>query len=74
MYGVEYSGVFDTNRRQVADIEKTTIVDLVSGHAPVCETVVLAIQQFLDRVKAARLAGLSVVFGDGKLKRFAHGG
>src|SRR5690349_10619096 len=56
----EDGGVFHADRRQLVDVEEPSIVDLVGGDAPVGQSVCLVLQEFVEQVEAAGIAGHSI--------------
>src|SRR5215472_9841439 len=62
MYGGEDFRIFDANRGQVVDVEKSSIVDLVHRDPPEAEAIRLTVQQAFQPVKASRIPSLTVHF------------
>ena len=52
--GLEHLRVVHAQCRQIVDVEKTAIVDLVRRHAPESQTVSLCLQQFVHQVETLR--------------------
>ena len=48
------------NRRQIIDIKKSPIINFLGGDAPECESIRLRVQQLIERVETAWIAGLAI--------------
>ena len=48
------------NRRQIIDIKKSPVINFLGGDAPECESIRLCVQQLIERVETARIAGLAI--------------
>ena len=60
---VEHRRVFHAQRRELVDVEEAPVVDLLRRDAPVREPVRLLVEQPIERIEAARLAGDAVAAG-----------
>jgi hypothetical protein len=67
MHFVEHRRIFHPQRRELVHVEETTVIDLFRRDAPVREPVRLRVQQAIERVEAARLAGQAVDLADAVL-------
>ena len=72
MNGVEDLWQFDPNRRQIVYVEKTAVIDLFGRNAPRRQPIRLRVEQFIQDVEAARVAGLSVDLCQGFVDRLLH--
>ena len=60
MNGVEHPGQLDPNCRQIIDVEKTAIIDFFCRDPPKRQPIRLRVQQRIQRIKAARIARISI--------------
>src|SRR6266403_677242 len=58
--GIENLWQFDPNRREIVYVKKTAVIDFFSRDAPKREAIRLGVEQFIQRIKTARIARLSV--------------
>src|SRR5918996_3440631 len=73
MNGGEDLRLFDPDGRQMVDIKKPPVVNLVRGHSPIAQTVSLVCQQGLEGVETPWVAPLTVHECDHLLDRLTHG-
>ncbi len=69
--GVEDFLPLHAQRRQLVDVEKAAVVDLVGGHAPERQAVGLGVEQPVQQVEARGVALLAVEQGNVPLDKFA---
>ena len=67
--GIENLGQLHPNGRQVVDVEKAPVIDLLSRDLPECQPVGLRIQQFIKSIEAPRIADVSINRLDGFFDR-----
>ena len=72
MRGVEDLGQFHANGGEVVDIEEAPVVDFLRGHAPEGEAIGLIVQQFVERIEAAPVAGRAVDLRERGLDSLLH--
>ena len=63
MNGVEYLWQLHPNCRQVVHIKKATVINFLGGDPPKRQPIRLRVKQLIQRIKAARVAGLPVDLG-----------
>src|SRR5205823_9253320 len=61
--------ILDANADEIGQIEKSSIVDLLAGDAPVRQAVPLRVEQRIEIVEAFRKSRLAVESPDGALER-----
>ena|SRR5437667_3280883 len=64
---LEHRFVLHAQCSEMVDVEKTAIVDLVGGHAPVSDTVRLRLQERVQGGEAFALTGRAVELADGSV-------
>jgi hypothetical protein len=62
----------DPDRRQLVDVEKAPVVDLLGGHPPERQAVGLSVEQRVEVIEAGRLADLAVELRDAGLQAGAE--
>jgi len=50
------SGIFYPQSRQGVNVEKSAVVDVTSGQSPICEPIVLALEQMMQGEQGSRFA------------------
>ena len=63
---------FHPDRREIVDVEEAAVIDFLRRHAPEGEPVRLLVQQLVERIEAARIAGRAVDLRQRLLDRLLH--
>jgi hypothetical protein len=64
--------VLHADRRELIDIEEASVVDLLAGHPPKCDSVSLLTQQLVEKVERPRVLRRPVEAADGLVEERLH--
>ena len=68
MNGFEHARILNANRRQIVDVEKPPVIDLVRRDSPVSQPVPLLLQQSFQLIEAFRISCFAVDIRNGRIE------